>query len=101
MEHLKYVIKKIYQVDPFAFQIEWADGITQLFSLSELQKKCPCASCVDEVTGQRKVDENDLKKDVKAKYVENVGRYALRIQFTSGCSSGIFSFDKLREEFSS
>lgn len=89
-------VNKINQKDNFTFTIEWSDGITQDYRLSELQKKCPCAGCVDETTGKRVCDPALVPDDLRAKRIMSVGRYALRIQFVSGCSHGIYSFDFLR-----
>lgn len=83
------IVKKIYQIDNYSFAIEWGDGNIQHFRLSDLQKTCPCANC--------SLSHNLVKEDVRAIQITSVGRYALHVQFTSGCSSGIFSFDKLRE----
>jgi DUF971 family protein len=46
-------IKKIYQKDNYSFTVEWQDGRIAHYKLSELQKQCPCANCVDEVSGKR------------------------------------------------
>lgn len=90
------LIKQIIQKDPYSITILWSDGKTGDYRLSELQKKCPCAGCVDESTGKRVVDEKSIDSDVKAMTVNGVGRYAIRIEFTSGCSKGIYDFDMLR-----
>jgi DUF971 family protein len=42
-------------------------------------------------TKEKKIDEQ-----VQAIKIEGVGRYALRFQFSSGCSHGIYDFDLLR-----
>lgn len=91
------MIKKIYQVNNHMFAIEWKDGITKQYILSDLQKACPCANCVDEVTGQRLLNKQPVAEDVRAINITNVGSYALRIQFSSGCSKGLFELSKLRE----
>ncbi|NGX58686.1 MAG: Iron-sulfur cluster carrier protein [Chlamydiae bacterium] len=83
------------QVDSHTFQLTRADGEKMRYRLSDLQRFCPCAGCVDEVTGQRKKDLGSVDDQVKAKRVEQVGRYGLRIDFTSGCSNGIYSYDSL------
>lgn len=90
------ILKRIQQTGPYTFLIEWSDGIAQNFRLSDLQKMCPCANCVDEGSGRRILDQNTIREDVKARRIVNVGRYAIRIEFTSGCSTGIYSFDFLR-----
>lgn len=91
------VVRKIAQKDNHTFTIEWSDGLISDYRLSDLQKRCPCASCNDENTGQRLIDEKSIKQDVKAKRMTSVGRYALRVEFTSGCSAGIYDFDLLRD----
>lgn len=85
------MIKAIAQKDNYTFTIDWSDGVCQDFRLSELQKRCPCAKCVDSASSIDK--RND---EVRAVKIESIGRYALRIQFTSGCSTGIYSFALLR-----
>lgn len=89
-------VRSISQKDNHTFTIEWSDNKVCDYRLSDLQKQCPCAHCVDESTGKRMLDPSTVKPDVRAVRVANVGRYALRIQFTSGCSTGIYSFDMLR-----
>lgn len=89
-------VKQIQQKDKHTFTILWNDGEVSDYSLSEIQRQCPCAKCVDEVTGKRLSKEKDVDDAVEAVRIETVGRYALKIQFTSGCSTGIYRFDELR-----
>jgi ATP-binding protein involved in chromosome partitioning len=91
------LVNKIYQKDNFTFTIEWSDGIIKHYRLSDLQRSCPCAGCMDEMTGKRVIDPSLIPADLRAKRIMSVGRYALRVQFASGCSHGIYSFDFLRE----
>jgi DUF971 family protein len=88
------LVKAINQTDNFTFTIQWTDGLEGIYRLNELQKNCPCAKCTDEITGKR-LNEGNVKTDVRALKLMNVGRYALRIQYTSGCSTGIYGFDML------
>lgn len=96
MKDLPILVRSISQKDNHTFTIVWSDGKSCDYRLSDLQKCCPCANCIDEATGQRLLNESTVKSDVKAVRIANVGRYALRIHFTSGCSTGIYSFDLLR-----
>lgn len=91
------MIRSLVQKDNHTFTIEWNDGKIAEYRLSELQKQCPCARCVDELTGKRIVQESTINEDVRAKGIDKVGRYALRVEFTSGCSTGIYDFDMLRK----
>lgn len=88
-------IRQIKQVDNYHFQIEWSDGVAKIYRLEDLQKRCPCAGCVDEATGERKSTASVVSQEVRAKAIQSVGRYALKIQFTSGCSTGLYDFSML------
>lgn len=97
MKQPPVLIKKIYQTDNFNFKIEWSDGIAIDYRLGALQKRCPCAQCYDPGTGNQICDEAKLDGNVRALRLTNVGRYALRVHFISGCSKGIYSFAMLRQ----
>jgi DUF971 family protein len=90
------LVREIKQKNNYVFSITWNDGVEQEFRLSHLQRVCPCANCVDENTGKRLIDPQRIQEDVRAIEIRNMGRYALQVQFTSGCSTGIYSFDLLR-----
>jgi DUF971 family protein len=90
-------IKAINQCDNHTFMIEWADGVIQRYRLCDIQRCCPCANCTDEFTGMPLLDPNTVKDDVRAVKIKSIGKYGLQIQFTSGCSTGIYSFDQLRQ----
>lgn len=85
-------ICNIWQKDLYTFAIEWNTGIVHSFRLSHVQRACPCAKCRD---AKNKGHVCDVTEDVSALLIRSVGRYGIRIQFTSGCSSGIYSFDAL------
>jgi DUF971 family protein len=89
-------IRKIFQKDQYRFTIEWTDGKISDYRLSDLQRQCTCAQCQDEKTGQPLVSPDSIDNGVQAVRIVNVGRYALRIDFTKGCSKGIYSFSLLR-----
>lgn len=84
-------IKKITQLDNYTFGILWNDGTEQKYRLSGVQKKCPCAQC--NVEGAKLVVDDN----VRAANISSVGRYAMKIQFTSGCTKGIYTFPLLRD----
>ncbi|MES2198637.1 MAG: DUF971 domain-containing protein [Chlamydiota bacterium] len=80
--------KELKQIDNFTFNVVWSDGRSDFFRLSHLQRNCPCSLCME---GGINVEE-----EVKAFRILSVGSYALRIEFSSGCSKGIFTFPFLR-----
>ncbi len=93
---ISFRVKRLEQVDNHCFLIEWNDGRTDIYRLSQLQRHCPCAGCVEEHSGRRQVDPASVDDGVRGVKITSVGRYALRVQFASGCSNGIYGFDMLR-----
>lgn len=91
------MINKLVQKDLYHIGIQWSDGLETIHRYSDLQKECPCANCHDENTGECLIDFNKIPEDLQAGKIEMVGRYALRFQFSSGCTTGIFPFDRLRQ----
>ena len=69
--------------------IKWQDGHETRLSLLYLRKNCPCALCRE----KREV----ITKEVQAKDIVPVGNYALRIIWSDGHSTGIYSFEMLRK----
>ena len=96
MKHPPVLIKAIRQKDNCVFIIDWTDGISNEYKLNALQEKCPCAKCYDPSTGKQFCSDEQLDPNVRAIHIRSVGRYALRVQFTSGCSRGIYSYALLR-----
>ena len=88
--------------------IEWDDGHQTHYSFQWLRDACPCATCNEEreQTG-RKVGEPVkqapqllpmYKEPVKPREVKPVGRYALSFDWNDGDTSGIYSWDYLRQK---
>ncbi len=80
-------IRSIEQTSNTEFRIDWSNGSQLHYSLAELQKNCPCAACAD---GKKATDPA-----VRAYKIRSVGRYAIQIDFSSGCSKGIYDLDML------
>ena len=78
-------------------QVRWDDGQESRFPARWLRARCPCAGCVDEWSGQRTVGEAQVKADVRAENLEPIGRYAVRIDWSDGHNSGIWSWGYLLE----
>jgi ATP-binding protein involved in chromosome partitioning len=77
--------------------IEWKDGAISHFPLFGLRDACPCAACVEEMTGRKMLDPKSIPPDIHIKKCEYVGNYAIRIDWSDGHNSGIYSFRFLRE----
>jgi len=77
--------------------ITWDDGKVTRYPNRYLRSMCPCASCVNEVTGERMINLESVDPDVKISGVDPVGRYALHFQWSDGHGTGLYSFDTLRK----
>lgn len=90
------LVRRIAQLDRYTLGIEWLDGHRSHWRLSTLRRACPCASCVDELTGERTLAADRVSDEILATVVESVGRYALRVRFTDGHDTGIYTLRSLR-----
>ena len=79
--------KKLKQTGIHTFSIVWEDGVEMSYLLSRLQKMCPCSSCAKE----KRVDDS-----VVVSRITSVGRYGLKLHFTSGCTRGVYTYTLLR-----
>ena len=77
--------------------IAWDDGSNSRYRVFDLRVACPCANCVDELTGIRRLDPATIPPSVVPVRITSVGNYALQIVWTDGHDTGIYSFDRLRE----
>ena len=91
------LVRKIAQLDRHTLGIEWVDGHRSNWRLSTVRRACPCASCVDEWTGERTLEPTGVDDNILATDVESVGRYALKVRFSDGHDTGIYTFRRLRE----
>lgn len=87
-------------------KIDWKDGHRSEYTVAYLRDECPCATC----TGAHGTEpqKSDYSKEVatpfqmykptlKMLYIEQVGNYAVRIEWSDGHNTGIYSFDHLRK----
>ena len=85
--------------------ISWMDGTTTRHSMAQLRRDCPCANCRIEREKMAqpgpvlRVIDSSGPSPKQAEIVEfsPVGRYALSFLFNDGHSTGIYTFDFLKE----
>jgi DUF971 family protein len=80
-------------------QIDWKDGHSSSYTLEYLRAKCPCATCTG-AHGTPPPSSSPFqmyKPALKMNGVERVGNYAIRILWSDGHSTGIYSFEHLRK----
>jgi DUF971 family protein len=76
--------------------IAWEDGHESIFGGHELRCACPCASCVDEMSGVKTLRDETVPQDVRATKIDPVGHYAISVKWSDGHNTGIYSFETLR-----
>jgi len=77
-------------------KVTWSDGHVSVYPARDLRLKCPCAGCVDEVTGHVRLIASSIAETVRPVKIDLVGRYAISITWSDGHNTGIYSFEKLR-----
>ena len=88
---------EIRQAGTRALAIRWQDGHESLYPVRDLRLACACAECVDEWTGAARIDPESIPEDIVPESIHSVGRYAIQIHWSDGHSTGIYSFERLRE----
>lgn len=88
-------------------KIDWSDGHRSEYSLGLLRDECPCATCTGahgtepQKTSHSAPVQADpfqmFKPTLKMLNVEEVGHYAIRIEWSDGHNTGIYSYDHLRD----
>lgn len=76
-------------------EINWGGAALSRYDAKRLRCECGCAGCVDEKTGIRTLDVNLVPEDIGIEHVELVGNYALKLSFSDGHDTGIYSWDRL------
>ena len=87
----------IEQRGPGRLGIRWADGVDTEYEVRALRLACACAQCVDEWSGEARLDPGSVPEEVHPLEIHSVGRYAIQISWSDGHDSGIYPFRRLRE----
>lgn len=77
--------------------ISWSDDAETSYRAAQLRRACPCASCVNEWTGEKILKDENVSDDISFSNLSLVGRYALNFKFSDGHETGIFTFPYLRK----
>ena len=91
------VPKEIARAGEADIKIIWQDGQERVYPARALRLACPCAGCVDEVTGERRLTARMVPENVRPLKVELVGRYAMSVTWSDGHRTGIYPFELLRK----
>ena len=90
------VPKSMKQAGPRELAISWTDGRDSVYDVRTLRLACPCAQCVDELTGKKLLQDTAVPPDVRPVVINPVGRYAIHIEWSDGHRTGIYTYVHLR-----
>jgi DUF971 family protein len=79
-----------------ALLLEWQDGLARRLPYLRLRGECMCARCVDEITGERILDIEGIDPEISIEQMELVGNYALKIRWSDGHDTGLYTWEHLR-----
>ena len=82
-----------------ALTVKWSDGHSSAYPYRYLRDKCPCATCGGAGLPKQAASPFPMfgAKPLKPERAELVGRYAVQIHWSDRHSTGIYSFDYLRQ----
>lgn len=75
--------------------ITWNSGETFHYTTEYLRVACPCADCRGHSPSQAKLI--DGKQGVEVTEIQPVGLYAIKLFFSDGHDTGVFSWETLHE----
>lgn len=75
--------------------ITWDAGHVGTYPARFLRLACHCATCRDEFTGRERLDSAAVPQDVRADSVSLMGNYAIKIRWSDGHDTGIYTYDYL------
>jgi ATP-binding protein involved in chromosome partitioning len=78
--------------------LDWGPAGTVWLAARALRLACPCALCVEEMTGRRLIDPLQVPPDVRPLRLALVGGYGLRVDWSDGHSTGIYPFAWLKAQ---
>jgi DUF971 family protein len=76
--------------------IAWSDGAEHFVPALAIRASCPCAECVDEMSGARRVAPGALPPGLELVAWNPVGAYAVALTWSDGHASGLFTHEHLR-----
>ena len=82
--------------DPRTLSVLWEDGRNDDFDVRDLRLACPCAVCVEEMSGRPLLNPKSVMPDVAPHVIASAGNYAIIFRWNDGHSTGIYSLKHLR-----
>jgi len=88
------VPRAIHRADD-AVTITWAEDHVGVYPARDLRLACQCAVCQEEMTGRPLLDPGSVPADVRPVTITLVGGYAIRIDWSDGHRTGLYTYEFL------
>ena len=82
--------------DARTLSVLWEDGRRDDFDVRDLRLACPCALCIEEMSGRPLLDPKSVLPDVAPLKISSGGNYAITFGWNDGHSTGIYTYKNLR-----
>ena len=83
--------------DKGILELVWSDDDVSRIPFRAIRQDCRCAACIDELTGRQILDRESVPEAIVPDHVSLTGNYALKIVWSDGHGSGLFTWNHLRE----
>ena len=85
----------MYQ-DEKVIEFEWDDDTSKKVPFFDLRNLCPCATCINELTGEKILDPSTIPEDIHPKDMGFSGNYALKFHWSDEHHTGLYTWDHLK-----
>lgn len=75
--------------------VTWTADHVSHYPARWLRLRCHCAACREELSGRPLLDPASVPADVRPLVVQLVGGYAIRIDWSDGHGTGIYTYEYL------
>jgi len=83
--------------DAGVVEVAWGDKPAARLPFHFVRCLCPCAGCIDEISGERTLNPADVPQDVTPVKLAFSGNYALKIEWSDGHDTGLYTWDLLQD----
>ena len=93
------IASQIKLSSPNELSVLWDTGHASIISIRSLRDRCPCAGCQGETVllkTYKPAPQPDLPGKYDLKGIQQIGRYAIQISWGDGHSTGIYTWEYLR-----
>ncbi len=83
--------------DAKSITLKWNNGRVWKVDNKVLRASCQCALCINEMTGEKIIDEAKIRPDIAATQISPLGNYAIGVTWNDGHSSGIYPYKNIEK----